>query len=110
MIKRQKQTQHKPSREERKSQEVQELKSEIKLLRKQVTRLRKEANKPEIVKYEDSPFGQVEINDVPKCPLCGSTNIRSMTMPSGTILTLCKACGKRTNNAKQASEVDEEEL
>ncbi len=95
-----KRTQHKPTREERKNQEVQELKSEIKLLRKQVARLRKEANKPEIVKYEDVSSEYTLPNDLPKCKFCDSTNIRAITTPSGSLFTTCKACGKRDSNAK----------
>lgn len=89
------QTQHKSSREDRKQKDIQDLKSENRLLRKQLSRLRKEVQKSgpvESTEEEDN----LEIEDTrPKCIKCDSFNLKSLKMPSGTLLTVCKECGHR---------------
>ncbi len=92
--------QHKPSRDERKkTKDLQDLKAENRMLRKQLARMRKEAQKPEIVKYEDTAVLQPEF-EAEKCPHCNSVDLRSMTTPDGTVLVICRTCDKRTATKK----------
>lgn len=69
------------------------------MLRKQLARMRKEAQKPEIVKYE-AVLAPPEF-EVEKCSTCDGINIGKMTMPTGSILTVCKGCGKRASTGKK---------
>jgi molecular chaperone GrpE (heat shock protein) len=94
----QRSAQHKQQREEKRSQSTQELKAEIRTLRKQLTRLRKELTKSgpqipddDIVDVVDNQY----MASGPKCKDCGSVKIKSMSLPTGTIFSVCKDCGKR---------------
>lgn len=94
---RQKTTQHKPTREDRQTKEMRDLEAQVKSLRKQLARQRKRADKAfePVIVVED---GSVETPDksTNECPKCGSPNMRSMTLPTGTLLVVCKDCGERT--------------
>ena len=90
-------SQHKPTRQERQSKDIQELRAENRKLRKQVTRLRKELQKVEEIEYPtDTP--EIKVPDHrPKCVGCGSINLtKPLTIPSGKIIISCQSCGERT--------------
>lgn len=91
-------TQHKPTREDRHNKELQDLKSEVKSLRKKLARQRKRADKAfePVIVNEEGPAGEITRQSTNECSKCGGQNMGSMTLPSGTILTICKDCGERT--------------
>lgn len=90
-------TQHKPPREVARGRENAELKKENRILKKQLSRMRKQLLRTmELHNLDIEPERVPEESPTPKptCPKCGSMEIGSVKLPSGT-LTACKACGFR---------------
>jgi hypothetical protein len=99
---RQRVAQHKPPRDERKSKELGDFKRENNQLKRKVARLQKEI---EILHARDtSPADFTPLSVfVPKmvdnhltCGACGSSDLKTIGLPSGTIFGVCQSCGKRT--------------
>lgn len=88
-------TQHKPTRDDRRNKDFQDLKSENRSLRKQLARQRKLAQQVVDVEPAD-PAEEGPKHHEQECIKCGSTALRTMTLPTGTILTVCKDCGEKS--------------
>jgi len=101
-------TQHKPTRDERKNKEVQDLKAENRSLRKQVSSLRKQLEKATLQeKCEDDYIPppteeSISSTSIIRCTECMAGSMKTMAMPSGTIYAVCSACGSRQRIAKVA--------
>src|SRR3990167_803469 len=92
-------SQHKPTREERHSKDIQELRAENRKLRKQITRLRKELQKVEEIECPVEESETKAPDHRPKCIGCGSVSLtKPLTMPSGKIIFSGQSCGQRTVN------------
>lgn len=98
-------TQHRPQRDTKSSvKENRDLKLENRSLKKQIARLRKQMGRmvdfhmtiSEMTDEDEIPTAMVSkpLTSANSCESCGSTNIQSMKIPSGTI-TVCKACGAK---------------
>lgn len=96
MSKKQHQTQNKERREEAKGKELAETRKENQQLRRQVARLTKQIAKsvpPEPLEPDDANVREhtESQRNAYKCGSCGSPNLKSVKMPTGT-LTVCKDC------------------
>lgn len=90
------QVQHKDRREERKNKELIDVKRENNQLKRQIARLTKQLSKALDANgepVEESPAPAVVVAR-PKCEACQSLNIKSVKMPTST-LVVCKSCGWR---------------
>lgn len=84
--------QHKETREDRRSKEYSDLKKENRQLRRQVASLRKELNKP-VMADPDDDQGVFKLEESTlKCIKCQSSLLTSMTLPTGSVLRVCKEC------------------
>lgn len=98
--------QNKPTRDERRSKEIHELKSENKRLKREVARLTKNNNKNSrrVVELEEvhteiglesaAPPETTQLG--PSCAECRSIDIVHFSTPSGVQLTICKDCGHKS--------------
>lgn len=94
-------TQHKPTRDERKSQELDELKAQNRKLQKQVKRLRKQISKLDIDPCVEEPLEEIVVEQAPAhpsmpkaCPTCQSRNLGMTETFSGKKIVGCKDCKK----------------
>lgn len=97
---RQQAAQHKPARDERRSKELQDAKRENNTLRRKLARAQKEIEK--LSNRATEPADYTPMVTPPKvvggaitCGSCGSANVKTLVLPSGTNFSVCQACGKR---------------
>lgn len=99
----------KPTRDDRRSKEIHELKSENKRLKREVARLTKKANRNthrvEELEEVHSELGLEETSGTiatvpigPSCEECKSIDVVHFNTPSGVQLSICKTCGHKSKN------------
>lgn len=92
--------QHKERREETKGKEISAIKKENSSLRRQVARLTKQLSKmshlvEESEERENVAKQQKISPEKQKCDKCGSVDLGTLKLPSGTVFVSCKTCGTR---------------
>lgn len=87
-----------PTRDTRHVKEIDTLKAENRSLKKQITHLRKELHRLEHTverNIEEAPaMAKATRAAVPKCKMCDSTDLKTLTIPSG-VFSICMACGQK---------------